>query len=316
MNLDQILQHVIRQMAEGDSDWQMPWHGRHSPPLNAGTGRGYQGVNRLLLWSRSSKEGFASRHWATFNQWRSIHQPVGRGEKGTPLILPIIEKNARGEEVLHGFRTFHVFNGDQVLNRNETHPDLFGPEPIESPEVDAFMQETGADIRIGGEVAAWFSKEDLIRMPAPELFFPTAHSTREQNYYSTLLHELVHWTGHASRENRAGPFDDSRQNYAFEELVAELGAAFLCSEFELEDVPRKDHAQYLNSWLRFIEQKPANLWRAAALAQRAMTFLLDRAPREPEADNSVPPWFAGEPVQIDLLAPMALHTGRAGGRRS
>ncbi|MDZ7790378.1 MAG: zincin-like metallopeptidase domain-containing protein [Xanthomonadales bacterium] len=135
----------------------------------------------------------------------------------------------------------------------------------------------------------------------------TLYSTRQQNYYSVLLHELVHWTGHPSRENRNGPFEEFRENYAFEELVAELGAAFLCSEFELEDVPRKNHAQYLNHWLQFIGERPELLWRASSLAQQAMTFLLETETAEPESDNSSPGWLQAQPTQVDLLSPMSLN---------
>ena len=315
MDLEQVLQHVIQQMADGDSNWEMPWHGRHAPPRNIRSGMSYKGINRVILWAKSTEQGFRSRHWGTFNQWRGLRQPVERGQKGTVLVRPIIARNRAGEEEVRGFHTFHVFNGDQVLNRDETHPDLFGQEPIEAPNVERFVQDTGADIRIGGERAAYFHVEDLIRIPPPDTFFETAHSSRQQNFYSVLLHELVHWTGHSTRECRQGPFDSAQEDYAFEELVAELGAAFLCSEFELEDVPRKNHAQYLNYWLSFIHERPETLWRASALAQRAMGFLLETRETEPESDDSSPSWLEAQPTQVDLITPMALYTGGARHRR-
>lgn len=311
VKLETIFECIIEQMADGDDNWEMPWHGRHSLPLNADSGLSYKGINRIILWARSSREKFNSRHWATFNQWRKLKQPVAKGQKGTALVRPIIATNEAGEQELRGFHTFHVFNGDQVLNRNEKHPDLFGQEPIEIPDVERFVRGTGADIRIGGDRAVYFSREDLIRIPPPDSFIATRFSTRQQNYYSTLLHELVHWTGHSSRENRQGPFEDHRENYAFEELVAELGAAFLCSEFELEDVPRKSHAQYLNHWLQFIREQPELLWRASSLAQQAMTFLLETEAPEPESDASSPGWLQAQPTQVDLISPMSLNIARA-----
>lgn len=307
MDLEQVLQHVIEQMADGDSNWEMPWHGRHATPRNVRSGMSYKGINRVILWAKSAEQGFGSRHWGTFNQWRGLRQPVEGGQKGTVLVRPIIARNRAGEEEVRGFHTFHVFNGDQVLNRDETHPDLFGQESIEIPDVERFVRNTGANIRIEGDRAAYFPSEDVIRMPPSDSFFATKFSTRQQNYYSTLLHELIHWTGHASRENRRGQYECARENYAFEELVAELGGAFLCAEFELEDIPRKDHAQYLNKWLRFIREHPETLWRASSLAQQAMTFLLEVEAAEPEADTSAPGWLQAQPTQIDLLAPMSLN---------
>lgn len=288
IDLDKIFGCIVEQMADGDANWVMPWHGRHSPPLNADSGLSYKGINRVILWAKSSSQGFRSRHWATFNQWRKLRQNVAKGQKGTVLVRPIIGANTAGKQELLGFHTFHVFNGDQVLNRNEDHPDLFGQESIEIPDVERFVRNTGAVIRIEGDRAAYFPSEDVIRMPPSDLFFATQFSTRQQNYCSTLLHELIHWTGHASRENRRGPYECARENYAFEELVAELGGAFLCAEFELEDIPRKDHAQYLNNWLRFIREHPETLWRASSLAQQAMTYLLEVEAAEPEADTSSP----------------------------
>ena len=309
MELGKILKTLIQQMENGDADWQMPWHGVHNAPINIEHGQRYSGINRLVLWARASQDNFQSCHWGTFAQWRKLRQPVQAKQKGTALIRPILRRNEKGEDVLHGFHTFYVFNGDQVLNRNEKHPDMFGTDVERADPVEQFVQGTGAEIRYGGSRAAYFSATDHIEMPSPESFVPTQHSTPTQNFYSTLLHELLHWTGHAKRENRVRNFETKRENYAFEELVAELGASFLCAEFGLEDVPRKDHAQYLNSWIRSIKDKPANLWRAATLAQRAVNYLIKTEQVEPLSDDSSAGWFNTPPRQVDLVAPLSLHTG-------
>lgn len=305
----EIVATIYQQMAISNSSWQMPWHGKNPVPINIVHGRAYSGINRIILWAKATENKFKSRHWGTFNQWRQVKQPVQKGSKATTLILPRIGKNQKGEEELQGFLRFWVFNGDQVLNRNESHPDLFGQEVVEVQRVDEFVATSGANITEGAEFARYLKKLDIIEMPDRQSFIATQHSTATQNYYSTLLHELVHWTGHSSREDRKSYVEDTRLAYAFEELIAELGGAFLCSDFELEDVPRQDHAQYLNGWLSIFEEKPLAFWRASSLAQQAVNFLKSACPIEPDLDESTPSWFSSEPVQVDLLTPELLGTG-------
>ena len=309
-DFSEIFDHILKQMADGDANWEMPWHGKNVRPINIVHGRPYLGVNRLILMAKAKESGFKSRHWGTFNQWRKVRQGVGKGSKAATLIIPKIEKNEKAEDVLVGFRRYWVFNGDQVLNRNESHPDMFGHAVEDIPKVEEFVASLGATIHMDGKLPCYFKQRDLIEMPSRESFLPTRFSTSTQNWYATLLHELVHWTGHATRENRKPVYEDKALDYAFEELVAELGAAFMCSEFELEDVPRKDHAQYLNSWFQILKEKPAALWRASTLAQTAVSFLLKKPAVEPDNDDSQPSWFTHEPIQVDMLAPLVLGTGK------
>lgn len=309
MNFDEVISEIRTQMGDGDANWRMPWHGRQTVPLNVARGVPYSGINRLLLWTQYQRHGWKDAHWGTFSQWRARGEPVGAGARGTALVLPVIRQGERGEEELAGFRRFWVFNGDQVLNRNINYPDMFGHDAEDVPDVDAFVLNTRADIRAGSEMACYRLHDDFIEMPHKSAFFHTSSSTATQSYYSTLLHELIHWTRHPSRENRVVDLGDQKVSYAFEELVAELGAAFLCADFRLEDVPRKDHAQYLNSWLALIDDKPAWFWRASSLAQKAVNYLLSITPKDPEFDESSPPWFGPEPAQIDMLSPELLGTG-------
>lgn len=295
MNIRDILRTIIGQMAAGADSWQMPWHGRNSPPRNALCGRSYSGVNRLILWSSRIEHRFVSTTWATFNQWRARRQPVSAGSKGTVVLQPV-RSVTKGE--LSGWRIYHVFNGDQVLRRNEGHPDLFGDTASKVPNVDEVIRRTGAIFRSEGYVAAYSPGRDEICMPPIESFFSTITSTATQNYYSTALHELVHWTGHKSRLDRFSRIDE--QSYAFEELVAELGASFLCSELGLETIPRPDHAQYLKGWLSALNDDPKQFVAASGLASRAADFVLKASGDEPEADDSVPDWFQVQPMQLDI----------------
>lgn len=295
MNIREILRTIIGQMAAGADSWQMPWHGRNSPPRNALSGRSYSGVNRVILWSSRIENQFASTSWATFNQWRARRQPVSAGSKGTVVLQPV--RSATKDE-LSGWRIYHVFNGDQVLRRNEGHPDLFGETASNVQNVDEVIRRTGATIRSEGYMAAYLPGTDEIHMPPVASFFSTKTSTATQNYYSTTLHELVHWTGHSTRLARI-PSRDER-SYAFEELVAELGASFLCSELGLETIPRPDHAQYLKGWLSELNDDPKLFVAAAGLASRAAEFVLKSSADEPDSDDSVPDWFQAQPTQVDI----------------
>ena len=309
MDFDAVIREIRQQMQDGDSNWQMPWHGKQIVPLNVSRATPYSGINRVILWAQYRKHNWSDKYWGTLRQWQSRGEMVARGSRGTALVMPIISQRRTGEDELEGFRRFWVFNGDQVRNRDVNHPDLFGYEAVDEPDVEEFVKTSGARIQHGSDIACYRPSEDKIEMPFKEAFFHTATSTSTQNYYSTLLHELVHWSGHPSRENRAVDLGNSAMSYAFEELVAELGAAFLCADFQIEDIPRKDHAQYLNNWLALIDDKPTWFWRASSLAQQAVHFLGRIPPKDPEFDDSTPDWFRPEPVQIDMLSPELLGTG-------
>jgi len=253
MTLQEVLTTIIGQMADGDSEWEMPWHGKQKIHINVESGKAYTSINRLILWSSYKNNKFRSRHWGTFSQWRARRQSVEGGQTGTVLVRPVFAKKSKPSDEPTGYRIFHVFNGDQVVNRNEDHPDLFGEdEIIYSLQAEKLVAETRADIHYGGNRAFYSRETDHIEIPDPGDFIATHYSTPTQNFYATLLHELVHWTGHSSRENRQPVTEDKYSSYAFEELVAELGAAFICVDCGLETSPRKDHAQYLNSWIKML----------------------------------------------------------------
>jgi antirestriction protein ArdC len=273
MQIHDLVATIIYQIECGAGEWQMPWHGMNASPLCVAHGRKYTGINWLILLSARTERKYTSRYWGTFKQWRARRQSVAAGEKGTAVVRPQFQTSLRSTQTLDGWRVFHVFNGDQVVNRNEGHPDLFGDVASPVSSADSVIAKTGAHIRHGGFHARYYPSKDVIEMPEPDAFQSTAHSTPTQNYYSTALHELVHWTGHLTRENRVFGAWASTE-YAFEELVAELGSAYLCGELALETVPRPDHAQYLASWLSAIQANPTLLITAAGLASKAADRIL------------------------------------------
>lgn len=303
------VEEIIQLMQSCGDGWQMPWHGEVRVPINIARGEPYGGLNRLILMCRQQKDDYLSHQWGTLRQWNSRGSRVIRGEKAVTLYMPVMEKLRSGQEEAVGFRPFWVFNGDQVTNHNPDHPDLFSEalngEVFDHKEIEQLVLAHKVRISYGGDRAVYFIKQDRIAMPSRAQFFGSKTSSAEEAYYATLLHELVHWTGNDSRTKRLADDDGSKEHYAFEELVAELGAAFLCADFTVTNEPRLDHAQYLNSWIQVLSNDYRKLWRAASLAQKAVDYLLERdAPlAEPARDYRKPPAFELEiqPTQPELL---------------
>ena len=186
--------------------------------------------------------------------------------------LQVKDRDTGDDTTIPMMRTFTVFNAGQVDGYEVEGIELTEAERIEG--ADQWVANTGADIRhnnIGG--AFYKPTADWIQVPELESFKASEHSTQVENYYSTLLHELTHWTGHPSRckrdlGNRFGSHD-----YAFEELVAEMGAAFQCALLSITNEPRADHAQYLNSWIKCLKNEPKAIFKAASLAEKAVQYI-------------------------------------------
>lgn len=143
--------------------------------------------------------------------------------------------------------------------------------------VERAIAQIGAEIREGGSVACYLPSEDCIRMPATARFVGTPTRTPTEAYYGTLLHELTHWTGARHRLDRAFGKRFGNDAYAMEELVAEVGAAFLCADFSISNEPRPDHAAYLSGWLSILDADKRAIFGAARLASEAATYLREGA---------------------------------------
>jgi antirestriction protein ArdC len=280
---ERITDAMIAAMEKADlGEWQMPWHRMSSLPRNVSTGLEYQGANITALWAA----GYSSSEWATYKQWEALGAKVRKGEKGTVGIkwLPVQDKMAKprlaadGATITSNFMMpwgFVVFNAEQVDGYvSKAVPLVDLTERVAT--ADAVIEKSGAVIKEGGSQAFYRPKDDIIGMPARVLFKETKTSTATECYYSTKLHELVHWTGADKRLGRKLVSMMDRDSYAFEELVAELGAAFLCAKLGISNDPRPDHAQYLKCWLSRLKSDPKALVRAASLAQKAVNFLLPK----------------------------------------
>jgi len=277
--------------------WTPGWTRGHSGmPHNVSTGKAYQGGNVLICLFLGA--GFGYQGWATYKQWVDLGWQVAKGEKGTTLVKWNIIYRCTAEGCGNrGWKAcptpghqskrsiypkaFTVFNADQVrevLTRDDdgkpttTGTDPYrpivegtAPEPVTAAE--EFFGAIGADVRNAPGRAFYSPSGDFISVPAIEDYH------EGERYYATLAHEHIHWTGAESRLNRE--LSQQRDEYAFEELVAELGAAFTCGTLGLETELRTDHAQYLANWLEVLQNDEKALWKAAGLASKAHTFLAE-----------------------------------------
>lgn len=285
-NYEKVTKDIIADLQNGTLTWRKPWSasntkGRITPPLRH-TGEPYTGVNVLLLWDAAVQNGYASHYWMTFNQAEEYGAKVRKAERGTKVCFAMPstkteeEENARKRKCKKGFIKFYtVFNADQIEGlptryAADPKPALIGVQRIERAE--AFFAATGADIRHGGSTACYNRTTDHVKMPPIEAF------NSPEDYYATLAHELTHWTRHSTRLNREyGGKRFGDKGYAREELVAELGAAFLCAELDLTPQTCKGHASYIKGWLQVLNGDSRAIFDAAADAQRAVDFLRDKS---------------------------------------
>lgn len=280
---DEVTNSIIKELERGRVPWVQPWISSGGStalglPENLSSGRAYSGINILLLWASAIEHGRPRQLWLTFKQALALGGCVRKGEKGTMVVyadtfVPTEERDRAGAvgdtPRRFGFlKRFTVFNIDQCdgLSANLTlPPDLPGYTEI-IPHVERVIDATGADIRIGGEVAFYAPDQDFIQVPPQEAYFEPV------NWYRTKLHELGHWTGHVSRLDRDFSGKRGGNAYAREELVAELCAAFLCAELSVEPTVR--HADYLGAWLDVLKADNRAIFQAASLASKAADFIL------------------------------------------
>lgn len=274
-----------------DSKWTKPWEalmadGNYCPA----TGKAYAGVvNSFSLNALSYSHGFKSDAWGTYKQWKSLgtdDKPVNvkQGAKAAYIFVPMIytRKDSSGQPVTdsngdevkgRSFKQVAVFNADQVNGFVEVVPELPVSKIVDDAEVDRFVARTSAAISFGGNRAYYSLAGDHIRLPLKEAFKAVDNSTATEAFYGTELHELIHWTGHEARCKRDLTNGFGSNDYAFEELIAEMGAAMLCNQFGISDAPRDDHAKYIKSWLRGLKGDKTAVFKAASAASKAIKHL-------------------------------------------
>lgn len=287
-NKPDVYQRVTDQIIsalESAGSWQKPWETICATglPVNI-TGREYRGINIMALIASAYDRGYSSNTWATFKQWSDLGAKVNKGQRSTVIVFwkSFETEGDDGEIQKRMFaRAFHVFNADQVSGYEIEQPTV---EPLATrlAHADAFVKATRAIVNHGGNRAYYSLNTDQIQMPLLEQFRDTATSTATEGYYSTLLHELTHWTGHKSRCDRDFASRFGKEQYAAEELVAELGAGFLMAGLGITPQPRDDHAAYVASWLKVLKADKRAIFTASSKAQAACDYLYGLQP------NSMP----------------------------
>lgn len=281
----QVTNVIIEQLEKGVIPWQQSWKGDNTLiglPKNSVTGKKYQGINIVLLWCASYMHSYNSAEWATFKQWQDKKESIRKGEKGNLIVYyDTFEKEVDGEvKEIPFLKTSVVFNRCQLASYVHTPPvvtDEVGSLVEKIEPLDDFIGNLDALIvhRNGG--ACYMPSTDTVYMPFPEMFQNTPTCTATEGYYSTLLHELVHWTGKSTRMNRNGGKKFGDKGYANEELVAELGAAFLCGDFGIATTDKGDHAAYIDHWLKVLKDNKHCLIAAASEASKAVKYMNDLA---------------------------------------
>lgn len=281
-----VTETIAAALEQAASPTEWPWvkAAGNGVPVNARTRKPYSGINRLLL-GIAGMAG-ASRYWATFNQWKDLGAKVSKGSKGTVVTFwgeMYVDRDTRqrcdkddpnAETVLY-CKPSYVFHADQVEGWTA---------PVEAPasnvgevadlaEVEAFVVATGAVVTNAGDQAFYRPATDSIVMPTRDRFKDTASACATAHYYGVLMHELVHWTGAKGRCDRdlSGRFGDAA--YAFEELVAEIGSAFLCGDLGIAAQPRADNVEYVRHWLKVLRDDKKAIFTAASLSRKAAESL-------------------------------------------
>jgi len=300
-DIQAIVDTLIARIEAGDIPWHKPWANMGGClPVNANTGREYTGVFNPLILMMASSAYSGDNRWSGFGQWAKAKNPVRKGEKGASIYFPnfvctvcgceappwfkscknkhdLTGKDARA---VRGFQSCVVFNNQQTVK----------PLPnVEIPEVDPSVGYAHAaevvkgcksKISHGGNRAFYSPADDSINLPPPAAFKDLSL------YWATSMHEHMHWTGHKDRLNREGVAMGGHfgsDKYAFEELIAEMGAAFLCMKVGVKhDTLMDNHAAYLQSWVKGLKDDPKALMKAASLAAKGMNFILKADASESE----------------------------------
>ncbi|MBA4010956.1 MAG: antirestriction protein [Phenylobacterium sp.] len=278
-----VTNQIMADLDKGVTPWTRPWTAEHlagcvSRPLRHNH-QPYSGMNVLLLWAQALARGYAAPIWMTFRQALEFGGHVRKGEKGATVVYAnAISRPEEGgddaevERKIPFLKAYTVFNVDQIEGLPAAYYALAAPaldmrQRVERAE--RFFGGTGAEVRHGGKQAYYAMAGDYVQLPPFEAFIDP------ESYYATLAHECTHWTRHPTRLDRdfgRKRFGDA--GYAREELVAELGAAFLCADLGLELTPREDHAAYIGCWLEVLAGDKRFIFSAAAHAQRAVDYLV------------------------------------------
>ncbi|WP_113631744.1 zincin-like metallopeptidase domain-containing protein [Pectobacterium peruviense] len=271
-----ITDNIIVALEAGVKPWSCPWQrvsGMSGLPSNFATGIAYSGINIMLLWCSASKQGFDDSRWMTYKQAQAVGGQVRKGEHGTTAIFyTTLEKENEDGEIdrIPMLKTFNVFNIEQIDGLPLTTETVSSEETFDPlPEAENLFRNSGANIIEQGQNAFFQPSTDEVWLPKRQLF------SDAPNFYATALHELVHWSGGKGRLNRKIKGKFGSEDYAFEELIAELGSAFLMADLGM--VGEVQHESYIASWLNALKNDKRYIFKAASAASKAHRYLMDKA---------------------------------------
>jgi antirestriction protein ArdC len=281
---DEVTARIITELEAGRLPWVQPWGSTSGSgpglPRNALTARNYSGVNVLILWGAVIEHGWPSQSWLTFRQAQEAGGCVRKGEHGVTVVYadrftPEAEKErasrdgdeAKAVPFLKRFTVFNVAQCEGLRAGLASDPAPL-PEREIVPLAEEVIAASGVDFRIDGTRAFYVPSQDFVQVPPQPAFF------EQVNYYRTCLHELTHATGHAKRLGRDLTNSFGSKDYAREELIAEMGSAFLCAALGI--MPTVRHADYIGSWLEVLREDNRAIFRAASAATKAADWLLAR----------------------------------------
>lgn len=286
---DSVTRRIISDIEKGVLPWQKPWNVTQSGgiglmPSNAATGRSYSGINIALLWVAALDAGYPTHGWVTFQQAQQLGASVRKGEKATAVVFTkwLEKENDEGEvEKRPMLRSYYVFNLAQLDNLT---PGLKEPpEPVQANLTYAAalktLRDSGVNVVYRGGTACYVPSHDFIQLPPMDSF------TSEEGFFQTAFHELTHATGHPDRLNRRFGKRFGDQEYAFEELVAELGSAFLCAHHNIPPGNSSD-SSYIENWLKVLKADNRAIFTAASHASHAADWVRNRALEQQEKQEA------------------------------
>jgi antirestriction protein ArdC len=272
----QVTDRIIEALESGNL---LPWQKTYSTDFQAAMAynfvskKNYRGVNPLLLWLRQEEKGFEHNAWLSYKQAANLGGQVKKGEKGTSVFyFSVFEKEnekTKLTEKIPFLKYYTVFNVSQCDGLEMPEKIVKPPRTWEdSQDIEQVFAATGASLVFDKHHTPCFVPAlDYISMPNKSRY------TKADDYYKTLFHELTHWTGHNKRLKRDFTGRFGSQSYAFEELVAEIGSAYLCADLGIHG-NTNDHASYIDNWLQILKKDKRAIFKAATLAQQAHGFIL------------------------------------------
>lgn len=285
-----IVNGIIDALEAGTDKWKMPWSKltELGLPQNASTGNFYRGVNILWLTMQAQEAGYDRALWSTYKQWLELGAQVRAGERSAKVVFfkPVYKNGQKADEGETGDAASPEEKSEEIASFISVAYPVFNVLQVEGfevpvelehvvskPDIQGFVANTGLKIVVGGTRACYHPGTDAIYMPALERFSEVDSEAAGEAGIAVLLHEMIHATGASHRLNRTFGKRFGDQAYAFEELVAELGATFLCADLGVTNTPRPSHAQYIASWIKVLKGDPKALFTAARLAQQAVDYL-------------------------------------------